>query len=493
MTSTPDPRRWLILSVVLAAECMDLLDGTIVNVAAPTLHADLHASASALQWVVGGYALAIAVGLLSGARLGDLYGRRRLFLIGAAGFTLASAACGLAPSSSALIAFRLSQGAAGALMLPQGLGLLREVFPAEEMTKAFGVYGPVLGSAALLGPIVGGALIGLDPFGASWRAVFLVNVPLGIAAFAGAWRLLPAGSRRHASRLDLPGAAIATVSALLLVYPLTQGRELGWPPWTFVSIAASFAGFAGFAVHLRRGVAKGKDPLVLPSVFAQRGFAGGIGVLIPFFAGMVGSSFSLMLFLQLGHHFSALHAGLTMIPFSLGAAVTAPVAATKATQFGRSIVQVGAAVSLAGYALLLAAVSASPSLDTWDLAPALLVSGLGFGMVITPLFDTILAAVSDPEIGSASGALNALQQLAAAIGVAVLGTVFFSAASHGGFAAALRRTLWWELLFLAVMLGASTLLPRRAREPLDAFVEPHVGGSPVDEPQAGKPPARVTA
>src|SRR5580693_3431308 len=162
------PRRWLILFVVLAAECMDLLDGTIVNVAAPTIHHDLGTSSTALQWIIGGYPLAIAVGLITGGRLGDLFGRRRLFVIGAIGFTAASVLCGLAPSTGTLIAARLLQGAAGALMLPQGLGIIREVFPPAEIPKAFGVFGPVMGSAALLGPIVGGGLIGLDLFGSGW-------------------------------------------------------------------------------------------------------------------------------------------------------------------------------------------------------------------------------------------------------------------------------------------------------------------------------------
>ncbi|MGI8505314.1 MAG: MFS transporter, partial [Solirubrobacteraceae bacterium] len=176
------PKRWLILFVVLAAECMDLLDGTVVNVAAPTIHHDLHTSSTALQWIVGGYALALAVGLLTGGRLGDLYGRRRMFLIGAAGFTTASTVCGLAPSTGVLIAARLAQGLAGAMMIPQGLGVLREVFPPDELPKAFGLFGPVMGSAAMVGPILGGGLIALDLFGSGWRLVFLINLPLGTLA-----------------------------------------------------------------------------------------------------------------------------------------------------------------------------------------------------------------------------------------------------------------------------------------------------------------------
>ncbi|HEX3875091.1 MAG TPA: MFS transporter, partial [Solirubrobacteraceae bacterium] len=233
------PRRWLILFVILAAECMDLLDGTVVNVAAPTIHSELGTSSTALQWILGGYPLAIAVGLITGGRLGDLFGRRRLFVIGAAGFTAASVLCGLAPSTGFLIGARLVQGALGALMLPQGFSIIRDVFPPEEIPKVFGVFGPVMGGAALLGPIVGGGLIGLDVFGTSWRMVFLINLPLGIAAVIGGLRVMPESRAEDAAGLDIGGVGLVTGASILLVYPLIQGRELGWPVWTYVSMAAS--------------------------------------------------------------------------------------------------------------------------------------------------------------------------------------------------------------------------------------------------------------
>ena len=235
---------WLVLAVVLAAECMDLLDGTVVNVAAPTIHRTLDTSSTALQWIIGGYPLALAVGLLVGGRLGDLFGRRPMFLLGVAGFTIASAACGLAPSTGVLIAARLCQGLAGAMMIPQGLGLMREVFPPEDLKKAFGLFGPVMGSAAMVGPILGGGLIALHIGHDAWRPVFLINVPIGIGALIAAARLLPRVSHRHARQLDLVGAALATVASAALIYPLIQGRALGWPPWCFRLMAASVALFA---------------------------------------------------------------------------------------------------------------------------------------------------------------------------------------------------------------------------------------------------------
>jgi EmrB/QacA subfamily drug resistance transporter len=464
--TSPQPRRWLILFVILAAECMDLLDSTIVNVAAPSIRASFGTSSTALQWIVGGYPLAIAVGLIAGGRLGDLYGRRRLFLIGAAGFTAASVLCGLAPSTGTLIAFRLLQGAFGALMLPQGLGILRQVFAPEEVVKAFGLFGPVMGSAALLGPIVGGGLIDLNLAGSGWRLVFLINLPLGIAAILGALRLVPESRSAHASRLDLTGTALVGLAAILLVYPLIQGRELGWPAWTYVSMAASVALFGVFAYQQRARDRAGKDPLVTPSVFGHRGYTGGLLVATVFFAGVIGSMLCLMLFLQIGEHFTAIHAGLTFIPFSLGTALGAGLSGgLLGPKFGRKVLQAGAVVSLGGWGLVISEVNGGGLISSWDLLPGLLIGGVGMGLSVAPLFDIILAAVADHEIGSASGVLNAVQQLASSVGVAVLGTIFFSAVTaDGDFAHALQQALWAQLGLLVAMLVFSPLLPRFARE-----------------------------
>ncbi len=476
----PHPKRWLILFVILAAECMDLLDGTVVNVAAPTIHHDLHASSTALQWIVGGYALALAVGLLTGGRLGDLFGRRRMFLIGAAGFTAASTVCGFAPTTGVLIAARLVQGLAGAMMIPQGLGVIREVFPADELPKAFGLFGPVMGSAAMIGPILGGGLIALNLFGSGWRLVFLINLPLGTLAVLGAASLLPATRGRHAQSLDLGGAVLAGVAALAIVYPLIEGRVRGWPAWTYASIGAGILMFVLLAVHLRRRKRAGLDPLVEPSIFAHRGYSAGALVLMLYFAGMVGSMLTLTLFLQLGEGFSAIHAGLTLAPFALGTAITAPVAAQKmATTSGRALIQVGGVVSLAGYVAVALIVASAGHASTWALIGPLLVIGMGMGLFVVPVFDTIISAVSDAETGSASGVLNAIQQLGGGIGVAVLGTVFFSVLGHHGFAPALTHAIWWQVGLLAAMLAISPLLPRQARQPEAAPI-------PVDgDPERG--------
>jgi EmrB/QacA subfamily drug resistance transporter len=471
----PHPKRWLILFVILAAECMDLLDSTVVNVAAPTIHHDLHASSTNLQWIVGGYPLALAVGLLIGGRLGDIFGRRRMFLIGAAGFTAASTLCGFAPTTAVLIAARLAQGVFGAMMIPQGLGVIREVFPADELPKAFGLFGPVMGSAAMIGPILGGALIALDLFGSGWRLVFLINLPLGIAAVIGAAVLLPITRERHATSLDLGGAVLAAVGALAIVYPLIQGRELGWPAWTYASMGASIVLFALLALHLRRRKAAGRDPLIEPSIFSHRGYSAGALVLMLYFGGMIGSMLALTLFVQIGEGFSAIHAGLTIAPFALGTAFTAPVAAqTMGKIGGRTLIQIGGLVSILGYAAVALIVASAGHASTWALVGPLLVVGLGMGLFVVPVFDTIISAVTDQEAGSASGTLNALQQLGGGIGVAVLATIFFTVLEHEGFAPALTHTMWWEVAVLGVMLALTPLLPARARES-----EPQPAAAPI--------------
>ena len=245
--------------MVLAAECMDLLDGMIVNVAAPAISRDLGASSTGLQWMVGGYALTFAIGLITGARLGDIYGRRRLFLIGVAGFTASSVLCGLAPTTGTLIAARLVQGLFAALLIPQGFGIIRQVFPPDEIGKAFGLFGPVIGLSAVLGPVLGGALVDLDILGAGWRTIFLINVPLGLAALVGAARLLPESRAERPPTLDLLGAALVSLGAALLIYPLIQGREARLAVrGRSRSIAASFVVFFAFAALARRARARGR-------------------------------------------------------------------------------------------------------------------------------------------------------------------------------------------------------------------------------------------
>jgi EmrB/QacA subfamily drug resistance transporter len=461
------PRRWAILALVLVAECMDLLDGTVVNVAAPTIRDDLHASAAALQWVIGGYALAFAVVLITGGRLGDMYGRKRLFVIGAIGFVAASVACGLAAGPPMLIGCRLAQGAAAALLVPQGLGIIRDVFAPDEQGGAFALFGPVIGLSAVLGPIIGGALIAADAFGSGWRLIFFVNLPLGLVAALGAVRLMPESRAPRRTRLDPAGTLLGALGMGLLVYPLIQGREAGWPAWTYLMVAASALSFGLLVVWSRRVRRGGGDPLIEASIFGHRAYAIGLAGIVVFFSGMIGTLLVLTLYLQFGEHFSAIHAGVTLAPFALGTAIGATVAVTVLVpRLGRTTLQIGTVVAAAGvWWLRHVVVGHGLATTSVQLIPAQALVGIGLGLVVSPLFDFILAAVTDDEVGSASGVLNAVQQLAGAVGVAAIGTIFFSVLGHSGFVTALSRCLLVELATMPVLLVLTALLPPHARDP----------------------------
>ncbi len=465
-TDTGHPRRWAVLALVLAAECMDLLDGSIVNVAAPTIRTQLHATAAALQWMISGYSLAFAVGLITGARLGDRYGRKRLFVIGAAGFAAASLAAALAVSPAMLIGCRLTQGAAAALLIPQGLGIIKDVFAPAGQGRAFAVFGPVIGLSAVLGPIIGGALVSLDAFGTGWRLIFLVNLPLAVAAAVGAARIMPESRAPRAPRPDGPGTLLGAAAMGLLIYPLIQGREAGWPAWTYLMMAASVLTAGLLAAWSRRQGMRGHGTLIKTSVFRHRGFSAGLASVVVFFAGMAGTLLSVTLYLQFGEHFSPVHAGLTLAPFAVGSAAGAVAAPTVVVpRLGRGALQV-AAVLMAIGTFLLRNVIGTHGLATSsaELIPAQLVLGAGIGMLISPLFDFILASVSDDEVGSASGVLNAVQQLASAIGVAAIGTVFFAALARSGFVAAISQCLLIQLGVAGALVVLAWALPRHPRD-----------------------------
>ncbi|MEV1330612.1 MFS transporter [Micromonospora costi] len=458
--------RWLALAVILAAEVMDLLDALVTNLAGPAIRADLGGSESLIQWLGAGYTLAMAVGLVTGGRLGDLYGRRRMFLVGVLGFTAASALCALSVTPGMLVASRVAQGLFGAVLLPQGLGIIKEVFPPREMAAAFGAFGPVMGISAVGGPILAGWLVDADIAGTGWRAIFLINLPLGLLAALGALRFLPESRATHASRLDLPGVGLAALGAVLLVYPLVQGRERGWPAWMFVMLAAAVAVFAIFARYEIRRQRTGRDPLVVPSLFRRRAFTGGLVAGLAFFTALTGFSLVFSLYLQLGLGYSPLRAGLAGVPQALGMVAAFVLAgAGLARRFGRTLIHAGLVVVLAGVGgMLLTLRLAGPEVTTWRLVPALVVVGFGMGLVMAPFFDIVLSGVEPAETGSASGTLTAVQQLGGALGVAVLGTVFFGQLTEDGAGVAVRATLWVEAALLAVTVATAFLLPRAARE-----------------------------
>lgn len=469
MENISNGRRWLGLMAILAATLMNLLDSTVVNVAAPSILADLHGTYGDLQWIAAGYTLALAVGLLVGGRLGDMFGRRRVLLVGVVGFVAASALCAAAWSPESLIGARVVQGLFGAVMIPQGFGLIRDLFGPADIGKAFGVFGPAIGLSTILGPVVSGVLVDADVFGTGWRMVFAINLPLGLFALIAGLRTLPAGiSPARARRLDTLGALLAAAGMFLLVFPLMQGRELGWPAWTWAMLAASAVVLGVFAAYQRRRQASGRTPLVELSVFAKRSYTSGTLFVLVFFGAIVGFSLAVGLFLQLGLGYSPVRASVTMAAWAVGAFLGSGFSAGAMAKLGRRILHLGLALMTVGLILLYAMFSAyGTGIGGWSLALPLFAYGLGMGMIFVPLFDVIMGDIADHEVGSASGILESIQQLGSSLGVAALGTVFFTAAGvtgqAAGFLHASQRVTLVTIALTAVAFGLAFLLPRKVR------------------------------
>ncbi len=475
--ATAGRMRWLAFGAVVTAAVMDLLDSTIAQVAAPTIRHELGGSYAVIEWVTAAYTLAMAVGLLTGGRLGDLFGRRRVLLTGMAGFIVASAACAAAVNPGELIAARAAQGALGAIMLPQVFGLIRDMFQAHEMGKAFGVYGPVMGLSAMLGPIVSGGLISLNVFGTGWRMIFLVNVPIGLIALVTGARLLPAAASvtEGKRRLDLPGAALAGTAMFLLVYPLAQGHELGWPSWLFGMLAAAVAVLAVFARHQLRRRNSGATTLVEPSVFTHRAYTMGILFSIAFIGSLGGIVMIFNVFLQNGLGFTPWHSAITTAPWAAGAFVGSAVGGITMAKLGRRVLHAGLVVEVAGLlGVYLTLRTAGGGVGTVDLLAPMIIGGIGMGMVFVPLFDIVMAGVQPQEMGSASGILQTVNSLALSLGIAGLGAIFFaldgsgsgsgSGAHVAGYLSAAQWTTVATIGLLVVSFAVAFGLPRRARE-----------------------------
>jgi len=457
---------------VITAAVMDLLDSTITQVAAPTIRRELGGSYAVIEWVTAAYALAMAVGLLTGGRLGDIFGRRRVLLAGIAGFVLASAGCAAAQSAGELIAARAAQGLLGAVMLPQVFGLIRDLFEAHEMGRAFGVYGPVMGLSAMLGPIASGGLISANVLGTGWRMIFLVNVPVGLAALVLGARTLPAGAGFGGSRrrLDLPGAVLAGAAMFLLVFPLAQGHSLGWPAWLFGMLAASVLVLAGFGWYQVRRQRAGRDPLVEASIFRHRPYSAGIVFSVVFTGSLGGIVMIFNVFLQNGLGFSPWHSAVTTAPWAAGAFVGSAVGGITMGKLGRRVLHAGLVVEAAGllgiYAVLR---GAGVGVSTADLLAPMVIGGIGMGMVFVPLFDIVMAGVRPQEMGSASGVLQTVNSLGMSLGIAGIGAIFFAlAGGHGGHVSVYLHAAQWAALATVALLAGSFVigfgLPRRARE-----------------------------
>jgi len=457
------PRRWLAAIIMIVGALMDMIDVTIVNVALPTIRHDLQASSTQLEWVVSGYMLAFAAALIIAGNLGDLLGRKRIFLLGVAFFGLASLAAGLSASGAELIAARVVQGAAAAAMTPQVLATFRAIFAADERGKAFGIYGAMLGFASAIGLVLGGVLTEANLFGWSWRSVFFINVPVAVCALIAGARLVPETRNPAARRPNLPGAVLLAGSLVAIVYPLLEGRQLGWPAWVWALLAAGVAGLCVLGLLESRRTGRQVAPLLRPGLFRIPAFAAGLGVQLAFAAGMQGFFLVFALWLQVGEHFSPLKAGLTAVAFSVGSFIGAPVAVPLAQRFGRVVLAGGALLMVIGIlAVALAAPHVGVNGSPWPIVPGLAVAGAGLALLVVPLVNVVLAAVPAEVGGGASGLFSTAQQLGGALGVALFGTVFFGYLGGHSFQASLMHTAPYAVGAFAVCGLLSLLLPRTA-------------------------------
>jgi EmrB/QacA subfamily drug resistance transporter len=460
---------WLGFLVVLAAAVMDLLDSTIAQTAAPAIRRDLGGSYADLEWITAAYTLAMAATLLLGSRLGDALGRRRVLLVGIGGFVGASVLCAMAPSAETLVGARAFQGAIAAIMVPQGFGLIRELFGDDGQQKAFGVFGPVMGLAAVAGPLVGGGLVNLNVLGSGWRAIFLVNVPVGLAAIVAGRRFLPRVAPAAAgARLDAPSVLLAMVGAVALVYPLIQGREHGWPAWSFGLIAGGIIALGAFAALQVRRSRQGRTPLVEPSILRRRPYVAGLAVVLGFIGAMGGMMIALNVMFQAGLGFSPLACGVATVSIPVAAIGGSITSSALLARIGRTTMHIGIVTMATGLVFVdLVMRSTNASVNAWELAGPLAIAGFGMGMVFVPMFDVILAGVAPHELGSASGLLESVQQLAMSLGIAAVGTVLFDHLGTGrgaaAFVGAADHALLVAVAFLVAACASVFWLPKHAR------------------------------
>ncbi len=448
------------ITVVLVGVLLAMVDFFIVNVALPTIDADLHASQALLELVVSGYASAYALLLVLGGRLGDSIGRKRLFLAGMAAFTLTSLACGLAPTALVLVICRVAQGASAAMMVPQVLATIQAATTGERRARALGRYGATGGLAAVLGQLLGGLLVSANIDGLGWRPIFLVNVPIGIVGLIVANRYVPDTRHGNPAPIDGPGTVLLGMTVLALLIPLTEGRSLGWPAWTIalLVLAPVFAAACG-AVEVRSERA-GRTPLVPPSLLRHASMRRGLMLAAPFFAGFGAFMFCYALLAQQGLHDSALAAGAVLVPMGIAFLVASLSTSRLLARFGARVLAAGALLQAAG--LVIAGVTvylAWPHLSLAALLPGLVVAGFGQGLVMSPLLGVVLSDVPPAEAGAGSGVLTTTQQAALALGVATLGSLFLTLAGDGvgvrtGFVAVLAVQV---LVAFGVAAGARRL------------------------------------
>jgi EmrB/QacA subfamily drug resistance transporter len=445
-------RRWWALGVVVAAQFMFVVDAFVVNVAIPTIRHDLGASAGEMEAVLALYQIAYAASVITGSRLGDIYGRRRVFLAGILAFTVTSVWCGLAGSGAELVAARAAQGAAAALMVPQVLATIHALFPDEGRARAFAIFGIALGLGGAVGFAAGGWLVTLDLGGAGWRSIFLVNLPIGLVVAAAAARLMPESTRRAGTGLDMPGAALLFIALICLIGPVLAGHELGWPWWLW-GVVAEGAVLLWVFLRLERWTERrGGLPLIDLDLLSNRRFLHGLAAAFSFHFGNVSFYLLMTFFMQNSIGLSPLQSGLAVVPLALAFTAAAHFAGRWATAMGIRVLLIGCAIQLMGVMVLFAVATVLPQPGMPTMLLVLPLFGAGQGLVMAPLAGVVLSRVHATRAGSGAGMLNTTQQGAGAAGVAAVGAVYLL----GGVAAAL-------ILLAASVVATAVLLALMAR------------------------------
>jgi EmrB/QacA subfamily drug resistance transporter len=469
-SSAPDGNGWRAVSIVLVGAFMALLDTTIVNVALPSIRTGLHASSASLEWIVSGYALAYGLALVPGGRAGDRFGHKRLFLIGLTIFTLASVACGLSHSQVQIVAARIVQGLGAGLFFPSISATIQHSFTGPARSKAFGVLGAVIGVSTAIGPLLGGLIIAGVGAHDGWRWVFLVNLFIGAVAIPmAAWRLPKAASRVRRG-FDPVGLGLLTGGLLLLLIPLVEGEQDGWPAWTWICFAGCVVVFALLAAWELRADKGGGDPLLKPGLLRQTSFSAGAVFAVAFFGGFSSIFFTLSILWQEGLAHSALITGVVIAPYSIGTLLAAANSDKLSARLGRLVLVLGCSLVIIGLGLVVLVIHlTAPAVNGWDLVGPLLLAGLGTGMTIAPNQDFVLATVPRAEAGTAAGILSTSQRVGTAIGIGVIGTVLFgslkfAAGPHmvaSAFAHSAQLALLANLGFMVVALILVLALPRQ--------------------------------
>lgn len=459
--------RW-VLPVVLAGTFMAVLDVAIVNVAIPSIRRDLHASFGGVELVISAYTLTYACLLVTGGRLGDMWGRRTMFIAGMLLFSAASAACGAAPSIGVLVAARAVQGVGGALMYPQVLAIIQTTYQGDERARAFGLFGAVIGIAAVVGQLLGGALLALNVFGLTWRPVFLVNVPVGLLAAAAALKALPRDQPDSRSQIDGGGVLLIALALVLVAVPLLEGRDNGWPAWMLVSLIVALPAWAAFLLFERRVAARGGAPLLRLSLMRKPSFAGGLPIALLFMTSYASFLLLLAVYLQAGLGFAPLHSGLVYTPSAIGFFITSMTAPRLVPLLGRHVLSAGYVIAAIGLLATAATVAAAGrGLVGWEIAPTLLIAGAGQGLGMSPLVGTIIAGLDGSEAGAGAGVVTTTLQVGNVLGVALGGLVFFSLLGHGHPGAAYADAFAQALPICAGLLLVAALFVHRL--PLTPF------------------------